>query len=316
MVGMTRILTRSDIVGTLDVDTATDTLREGFRRDDEATAQARRVRADLPGEGTATALVPGLVPGIPAYTAKVNAKFPSTRPALRGVVCLHDLDEGRLLALLDSATVTAWRTGLAAALGTDLLAPDPATTLGIVGAGAQAELAVHGLCRLRVLDEIVISDTDDAAARQFARRHTGICPTRVAGSPAEVAARADMVILATWSREPLLGAKDTRPALHLTTLGFDEPGKQELSTELLHTAELVVDDRRLATESGVLGTAGIDPDEAGTLGEVLRGSAGRPDNAPTVYAPVGLPWQDLALAWSAYCSAELYGIGTDTDLLG
>src|SRR5216683_1551059 len=37
--------------------------------------------------------------GIPAYTVKVNAKFPAASPALRGVVCLHDLE---LLALADS----------------------------------------------------------------------------------------------------------------------------------------------------------------------------------------------------------------------
>ncbi|WP_165397720.1 hypothetical protein [Streptomyces albidoflavus] len=40
--------------------------------------------------------------------------------ALRRVVCLFSGVDGGLLALLDSATVTAWRTGLAATLGTHL----------------------------------------------------------------------------------------------------------------------------------------------------------------------------------------------------
>ncbi len=43
----------------------------------------RRVRSGLPGPGTATALIPGLADGIPAYTVKVNAKFPGACPALR-----------------------------------------------------------------------------------------------------------------------------------------------------------------------------------------------------------------------------------------
>jgi len=34
-------------------------------------------------------LLPGLLPAIPAYTVKINAKFPGAVPALRGVVCLH-----------------------------------------------------------------------------------------------------------------------------------------------------------------------------------------------------------------------------------
>jgi alanine dehydrogenase len=58
------------------------------------------VRTGLPGPGTATALIPGLVNGIPAYTVKVHAKFPAARPALRGVVCLHDTGSGELLAVL------------------------------------------------------------------------------------------------------------------------------------------------------------------------------------------------------------------------
>ena len=52
-------------------------------------------RADLPFPGTATALLPGLLPGINACTVKVNAKFPTARPALRGVICLHGDHPGR-----------------------------------------------------------------------------------------------------------------------------------------------------------------------------------------------------------------------------
>jgi hypothetical protein len=33
-----------------------------------------------------------------------------------------------------------------------------------------------------------------------------------------------------------------------------------------------------------------------------------------VYAPVGLPWQDLAIAWLAYRRAELDDVGRGIDL--
>ncbi|RFU43191.1 ornithine cyclodeaminase family protein, partial [Actinomadura logoneensis] len=118
---MTLLLNRSDLERRLDPGAVIDALRAGFTAGPAGTA-ARRVVTALPGPGSATALIPGLVAGVPAYTVKVNAKFPASRPALRGVVCLHDLESGELLALLDSATVTAWRTGLAAALGTAALA--------------------------------------------------------------------------------------------------------------------------------------------------------------------------------------------------
>ncbi len=104
---MTVLLTRSAIDGAVDVDRALRVLEDGFRAPPPGRAPLR-MAAGLPGPGTATCLMPGTLPGIPAYTVKVNAKFPDACPALRGVVCLHDLDSGELLALADSASITAW----------------------------------------------------------------------------------------------------------------------------------------------------------------------------------------------------------------
>lgn len=314
---MTRILTRSDLEAVLEPAACTAVLEEGFRSADSWSVTGQRVRTDLPFPGTATALIPGLLPGTDAYTVKVNAKFPAARPALRGVICLHGGQDGELLALMDSATITAWRTGLAAALGTHVLAaPDAGegTVLGVIGAGAQAELVVRGLRGLRSVREVVVHDIDPARAAAFATRHGG----RALESPADVVSAADVVLLATWSRTPLLHLADTRPGQHVTSLGADEPGKQELSADLLASAWVVVDDRELAGSTGALAAAGLPATAAAaTLGELLRGDhPGRAGaTARTVYAPVGLPWQDLALAWLAYREAERRGVGTRTDLL-
>ncbi|MFD9001464.1 ornithine cyclodeaminase family protein [Streptomyces sp. NPDC059582] len=314
---MTRLLTRSDLQSVLEPAPCIAALRDGFRTSDASPVAGQRVRTDLPFPGTATALIPGLLPGIEAYTVKVNAKFPGARPALRGVICLHSGHDGELLALIDSATVTAWRTGLAAALGTHLLAgPDTkeGAVLGVIGAGAQAELMVRGLTALRRQSEIVVHDVDPERANAFASRHGG----RLLTSATEVASAADIVLLATWSRSPLLHLADTRPGQHITSLGSDEPGKQELAADLLESALLVVDDRHLAATTGALAATGLAASAAeATLGEVLRGDhPGRTSaTARSVYAPVGLPWQDLALAWIAYQQAEQQDIGQKIDLL-
>ncbi|WP_406313028.1 ornithine cyclodeaminase family protein [Streptosporangium sp. NBC_01639] len=314
---MTRILAHHDLIALLDPNACIEALRDGFTRSDAVAIPGQRIRTDLPFPGTATALIPGLLPGIDAYTVKVNAKFPGARPALRGVICLHSGQDGELLALLDSATITAWRTGLAAALGTHVLAADAgeSAVLGVIGAGAQAELMVLGLRRLRRVSGLVVYDVDPARAVSFATRHGG----HSVGSAAEVAARADIVLLATWSRTPLLHLADTRPGQHITSLGADEPGKQELARDVLETALLAVDDRSLAAAMGVLAAAGLPAEAAhATLGEILRGECpGRTDPGQrTVYAPVGLPWQDLVLAWLAYQQAERRGLGLEVDLLG
>ncbi|WP_020122191.1 ornithine cyclodeaminase family protein [Streptomyces canus] len=307
---MTLLLTRGDLETVLEPETCLDALRDGLLNADVdadgVPIAGQRVRTDLPFPGTATALIPGLLPGVPAYTVKVNAKFPAARPALRGVICLHSGTDGALLALMDSATVTAWRTGLAAALGTHLLA-GPADVVGVIGAGVQAELMVRGLGALRPRGALVVHDTSAERAAEFAARHGG----RVLGSAAEIATAADVVLSATWSREPLLHLNDTRPGQHFTSLGVDEPGKAELAADLLDAALLVVDDRELASRVGVLRAADA------TLGEIVRceHSGRTADTDRTVYAPVGMPWQDLAVAWTAYERAERDRIGRRIDLL-
>ncbi len=119
-------------------------------------------------------LLPGLLPDVPAYTVKVNAKFPGATPALRGIVCLHSLADGELLALLDSASVTAWRTGLAAALATHVLAPEQARTVAVIGAGAQSRATLRALRTLRPVDEVAPT----TSTRTGPRRSAAPCPPR------------------------------------------------------------------------------------------------------------------------------------------
>ncbi|WP_067488583.1 ornithine cyclodeaminase family protein [Actinomadura hibisca] len=316
---MTLLLNRSDLQSLLDPADCLAALRRGFTAEPGEVA-ARRVVTPLPGQGSATALIPGLIEGVPAYTVKVNAKFPGARPALRGVVCLHDLETGELLALLDSGTVTAWRTGLAAALGTHALARRAAAKVAVIGAGAQAELVMLGLSQLRAARELTVCDLDPRRATDFAERHGARLnvPASVAAEPRVAAQGADIIVVATWARRPLLHAADVVPGAHLTSLGADEPGKCELAPDLVQAARVVVDDVALSVEMGVLAAAGLDVKHAaGTLRDLLRGQVpGRVrEREITVYAPVGLPWQDLALAWTAYRAAAEAGVGTEFDLL-
>jgi ornithine cyclodeaminase len=291
-------------------------LRQGFVSALGTRTAPQRVRQSLPASaGSIAVLLPGLLPGIPAYTVKVNAKFPGADPAISGIVCLHDLKTGELLALLDSAFVTAWRTGLSAALATDLLSPAGARTVGIVGAGAQADMTLRGLTRLRTVERVVIHDVDGGRAHRTAEswQRAGLA-CQVVGTAQEVARTCDSVVTATWSRRPLLHLPDVRPGSHITSLGADEPGKAELDARLLRHARVIVDDLDLAMTSGALGTAGLGrEDAAAVLGRIIDGTVPARTDAGqvTVYTPVGLPWQDLALSWAAYQAALRDGVGVD-----
>lgn len=305
---MPRLLTRGDLGALLEPSACLAALRDGFLATGAATAvPGQRVRAEPPFTGTATALLPG----IEACTVTVHAKSPDAGTGLRGVMCLRGAEDGELLALLDSATVTAWRTGLAAALGTHALAvPARDAVVGVIGAGARAELMLRGLGVLRPYGRLVVHDTDVDRASGFAVRHGGT----VLGSATEIASAADLVLLATRSCVPPLSLADTREGQHFTSLGADGRGGRELAADLLDAALVVVDDRQLAASVGALARPDIDT----TLGDVLRGDhPGRTDPAArSVYAPVGPPWQDLALAWLAYERAERDGVGRRVNLPG
>ena len=266
-----------------------------------------RVHAELPEgiPGKAVVLMPGLSPGIPAYSIKVNAKFPALKPAIKGVILLHDLSTGRLLAMLDSAFVTAARTALAGALAADVLARPEASRVAIIGAGVQGELQLRYLPLVRTVSSARVFDTDRAHAARFARAHAdrlGV-PVESAATVAAAVEDADLVVTATWAREPFLFAGMLGPGAHLTSLGADEPGKCEVDAGLVRQALAVVDDRTLALKEGLIAGAGLGPDAiAADLAEVIRGDhPGRtaPDQI-TVFGAVGLPMLDLVVSWGLF----------------
>jgi ornithine cyclodeaminase/alanine dehydrogenase-like protein (mu-crystallin family) len=270
----------------------------------------RRVRLFPSPKTTSMILAPGLAPGVPAYTVKVHAKNPDCRPAIHGVICLHDLDSGHLLALIASPWLTALRTGVSAAIATDALSRRDASKVAVIGAGTQGRTQLGALAALRWIAALQIVDTYPAAAADFAKfaeARLGIY-AKGAETAAAAAQRADILLFATWSREPLLKASDVRPGTHITSLGADEPGKVELPEELLNTALLIVDDPELA--GPIVGPSN------GSLGDLLRGDhPGRlHDTDITVYSAVGLPLQDAVAAWHAYVRAREAGIGLQVDL--
>ena len=110
-------------------------------------AEGEESATRLPGPGTATPSFPACFPACPHSRSRSTRSSDNASPAVRGVVALHSLHDGELLALFDSASLTAWRTGLTAALATDALAVPDATSVAFVGAGAQATVVLLGLCR-------------------------------------------------------------------------------------------------------------------------------------------------------------------------
>lgn len=322
----TLLLTRSEVATLLEPRALLGALRGAFAAYSmQRSVEAMRIPVPLPSGkapdgASGMLLAPGLVPGVPAYSVKVHAKFPGQDPAIRGVLVLHDLATGAPLALMESSHLTALRTGLAGALGADALARGDARVVAIIGAGAQGRAQLAALRLVRPVAAVRIFDPVPAAAEAMAvdPACAGLA-VQVAASLGEALDGADLVVTATWARAPFLFARHLRPGLHITTLGPDQPGKCEVAADALRAATVVVDDRRLALEMGAVGGAGLGAEAIhAELGEVLaRTRPGRTSDADvTVFGAVGLACQDLAAAWLAYTVARERGVGRHLDLLG
>ena len=317
----TLLLNRSECSALLQPAAIVSALRDAFVSYSTApTERARRVRARLDGKGTSTVLFPGTTPGVPAYTVKVHAKFPNQHPAIRGILCLHDLDSGALLAVMDSTYLTAVRTGLAGALAADTLANASANHLAVIGAGVQGVQQLKSLALLRPLQKVWVYDTDSQKSHAYVDTlgsELGLS-IEVVPSVERAVAEAEIILTATWSREPFLVAGMLRPGSHVTTLGADEPGKAEVSAAVLRSSLFVCDDRDLAIEMGAAGGVGLGPEVvAAELGEVLCGKHPGRTNAQqiTVFGGVGLAFQDAVVAWAIYQAARRENAGREIDFL-
>lgn len=317
----TLLLTRSEIERLIDPAALVTDLRAAFGAYSTTPGlRAQRVRSSLSDRGSATVLFPGTVAGIPAYSVKVHAKFPDQRPAIRGVLCLHDAHTGDLLAVMDSTHLTAVRTGLAGAIAADVLARSGADSVAVIGAGVQGEHQLRSLAMLRSVRRVLAYDTRPEQAQAFAVRMTAELRVPVDASDSlEAAVReADIILAATWARAPFLFLPMLRQGAHVTTLGADEPGKCEVAAEVMREAVVVCDDRDLAVRMGAVGGAGLGREAIDAeLGEVLAGThPGRTSPSEiTVFGGVGLAFQDLVVAWQLYRLASARGGGRTMDFL-
>jgi ornithine cyclodeaminase/alanine dehydrogenase-like protein (mu-crystallin family) len=319
----TLILNRTQIEALVSPHEALEPMRDAFRLySTQRTVPTLRVPSPLPPpapqDAGAMILVPGVVAGIPAYTVKVHAKHPGRDPAIQGVIILSSLETGAPLAILESGFLTALRTGLAGAVAADLLARPDVQTVAIVGAGVQGVLQLEMLLMVRPISGARVYDISPDRARDFAARHSSRLGIEI--EPADkltTALRdADIVVTATWANEAFLHPGMIRPGTHITTLGADQPGKAEVSADLLRSSLFVCDDRDLtvtmrAADGACVGAKVIDAE----LGEVIAGAhPGRTEPGQiTIFGSVGLAFQDLVVTWLAYQGALERGIGHRVD---
>lgn len=318
----TLLLSASDVRRLLDRQALLKALRDAFAAySTRRTVDAQRAGSALPGPGGRTVMVvfPGIIDGIPAFTVKVNTKIPGAARSVVGSMNLVDLDTGDVLSIMDSVVITAERTALAGAVAADVLARRQTPRVAVIGAGVQGEAQVRALQHVRRVERVDVYDSIPDRAESYAARVGPSLGVEVVvhRNVPDTVRDADVIITATWSKEPFLTRALVREGVHITAVGADEPAKGEVDAGLIASSLFVADDRDLAARMGAIAGAGLGPSAIhAELGEVIAGvKAGRTrDDQITIFGTVGLAFQDLAAAWQVYQRAKAEGVGIEVEL--
>jgi ornithine cyclodeaminase len=269
---------------------------------------------DLPAANGEVDVKTAYIPGFDGFAIKVSPGFFDNPklglPSLNGLMILFSAQTGLVQALfLDNGYLTDIRTAAAGAVAARHLAPQNVETAGVIGTGVQARLQMHAAHLVRPFKRLLVWGRDAAKAQTCAEdmaAQLGI-EAQAVSDPAELVAQSQLVVTTTPAREPVLKAEWLHPGLHITAMGSDQEGKNEIDPKALLQADLYVADRvsqteklgelRRAQEAG-LWDRGIPAE----LGQVITGQAPgrRSEEHITIADLTGTGAQDTAIASHVY----------------
>ncbi len=317
---MTLFLTESDVENLLTMPNALRLVEDALRELGEARATNRpRQRVRVPNG------ILNLMPaGLPSRGYLGFKYYSSFRPRTRFWFHLLDANNGDVLAIIQADRLGQQRTGAASGVATKYLARADATSVGIIGAGWQAESQLEAVCAVRQIRMVRCYCRDAEHRKRFAKEMSARLNVDVRGvdSAQEAVREADIVITATSSREPVLRGEWLAPGAHLNVVGSNRADAREVDDATLNRSAFVCADsvEQARIEAGDL----ILPIERGVfswervreLGDLVSGRlAGRTDvNDVTLFKSIGIALEDVAVGAWVYERARERGIGREIEL--
>jgi alanine dehydrogenase len=321
----TLILSRGDVLALLTLPDCINAVQQAFLLHADGRTLGPGILGVPAGDGGFHIKAAGLLGERSYFAAKTNANFPDNArrfglPTIQGTLVLADASTGESLAVMDSASVTALRTGAASAVAAKFLARGEARVATIVGCGVQGEIQLAALAAVLPLQRAWVLDTDHARAEDLAGRAEARLGFHVeAGKDLRAALReSDVCVTCTSSRRAFLAATDVAPGTFIAAVGADNQGKQELEPALVASATLVVDVLEQCAEIGELQhalAAGLitRAQVHAELADVVAGRRpGRTRAAEiTIFDSSGTALQDVAAAIVVYEKARAAGRGVE-----
>ncbi|TDK50835.1 ornithine cyclodeaminase [Antarcticimicrobium luteum] len=157
---------------------------------------------------------------------------------------LADVGNGYPVLLSEMTLLTAMRTAATSAMVAKYLAPKGATTMAMIGNGAQSEfqsLAMKAICGI---DTVRLWDIDPAATAKCAANLAGQGLRVVPCASAEQAIEGAQILTTCTADKQcatILSDNMVGPGVHINAIGGDCPGKTELAPGILTRAGVFVE---------------------------------------------------------------------------
>ena len=272
---------------------------------------------DLPDENGEICVKTALAEDLPTYTMKIVSVFKSNEkiamPTLTGTMVIFDSKTGRLLAVLnEDGWLTNLRTACAGALADSYFRQSSAQSLGIIGAGTQAEWQAKLILRQNGgYQTVFVFDINRQKSKQYTDKMKLLFPEVlfvVSPSVERLVEAADTVLTVTPATEPLIFPEMAKEGMTIIGIGADMPQKCEISPDLYARADKIFVDSLdsnllLGGVSRSINQKKITPENiSGEIGEVLAGKReGRANDREIVIVNlVGLGSQDTFIGNLVY----------------
>ncbi|HXZ07997.1 MAG TPA: ornithine cyclodeaminase family protein [Paraburkholderia sp.] len=244
-----KVWTKDEIVARFDAARAVSMIEDGLIASSRGQVQLPPVQnfqfTDADGD---CCVKSAYVAGAETFVVKVSTGFyrnPSRGlPSNNGLMLAFSAHTGEPVALLqDEGWLTCVRTALAGQIVARLLAPSAVEAIGVIGTGEQARLQLEHLMPVTACRTVYVWGRGEAQLQAFAHyAETLGFRVHTTQDAQTVAQHARLIVTTTPSRGPLLLREWIHPGTHITAVGADGPGKQELDPTIIGAANLVVAD--------------------------------------------------------------------------
>lgn len=165
-------------------------------------------------------------------------------PSNDGLNILFSALTGQPEVLLnDHGWLTGMRTALAGRIVAELMAPEKVERIAIFGTGLQAELQLRQLIGLTSCNNVIVWGRSEDSLERLRKRLSDLnLDIRVTLNQEEAARQSSIIVTATASTAPLIRKEWVSKGTHITAVGADAPGKNELESSLVASAGLILAD--------------------------------------------------------------------------